>query len=109
MADEATPIDTSTEAAAEAFTGLLSGKQPASERKQAAEQTSGPDDDADGAERSDERQDGPDDTESDGADAKGADNSTDIAAPSSMPEELKASFAKLPPDLQKFVVDRERD
>lgn len=108
MADEAeaTPDGTISEAA-DAFSGVLSAskepkKAPEKPQKQATQ--SGPDD----AEADEPEAPGPDDTSSDDADAEGSDNAPKIAPPKSMPEELRASFAKLPPDLQEFLVERER-
>lgn len=49
-------------------------------------------------------------TESDDGDSETAgDNAPDIEAPSSMSDELKADFAQLPPNLKKFLVEREAD
>jgi hypothetical protein len=106
MADEAdTAPDETVSSAAEAFAGLLGSKKPDAKPPARQETQAGPDD----AEADEPEAPGPDDTESDDADASGGDNASSIDPPKSMPEELRAEFSKLPPDLQKFLVERERN
>jgi len=109
MADEVAIADTdgTVEEAAAGFEGLLSGKKQPEQRQQPAKQETrpGPDD----AEADEPEAPGPDDTESDDADAIGGDNASSIDPPKSMPEELRAEFSKLPPALQEFLVERERN
>lgn len=113
MADEGADVaDGTVSDAAASFEGLLSGKKP--EPKPAPKTTPDPrrseaasaDDDAAADEP---REPGPDDIESDNEGASGDDNAPSIDPPKSMPEELRADFSKLPPTLQKFLVDRERN
>ncbi len=45
----------------------------------------------------------------DGESETDGDNAPDIEPPSSMPEELRAAFAQLTPEMKKFLIDREAD
>lgn len=120
MADEpqsSQPME--VEQAADVFTGILAREKPAPaaakpEPKRAAPQQPR----AAPPEPAPEKVEEPDNRESDDADEvqidddgpeTDGDNAAQFDVPKSMPAEYRETFAKLPADLQKFLVDRERD